>query len=421
MVDNTCKIGFSYFTSSEYLLINQIEAWLPALHRWGGTRVVIDSNFDRAVPEDFFLLAHNNDLTPIVHFKTCLPSAKNFNECALLLDLYQRWGVTQVVLGNQPNNQKGWPMAAWHYEAFVDTFLDRFIPLANHAVRIGLQPILGPLQPGGDYWDSAFLEMALTALKNRKMDALLDTLMLSSYGYTFDKPLSWGEGGPERWPGSKPYFTPDGQEDQLGFHNYEWVQAVSQRVTGKPMPVIILDAGRPDEGEEQIKNNRVASSIKTIFTAIANPQSKNEAAAVEITPLDEQVLACFFSLDTLKQFSGEQFSIDQLDRLFSTNQKKKDAFIVSQAEPKIIAHYLLLPVYGSGVPDVVLNKVRPLIKNLRPTVGFSFEEASRAAKVSIYPDPYLFSEDQINQLRLAGCKVEILPQSGMEIATLLQP
>jgi hypothetical protein len=90
------------------------------------------------------------------------------------------------------------------------------------------------------------------------------------------------------------------------------------------------------------------------------------------------------------------------------------------ASQKHLAHYLLLPSYESGVSDVVLNKVRPIIKKLHPTMGFSLEEASHAEKVSIFPDPYLFKEQQINQLRSAGCEVEILPESGIEIATRLQ-
>jgi hypothetical protein len=72
------------------------------------------------------------------------------------------------------------------------------------------------------------------------------------------------------------------------------------------------------------------------------------------------------------------------------------------------------------VSDVVLNKVRPLIKKFRPTLGFSIEEALHAAKVTVFPDPNIFTAEQINKLRVAGCDVEILPQAGIEIATLLQ-
>jgi hypothetical protein len=126
-----------------------------------------------AVPEDAFRCAQDNGLEPFVHFRTALPSAKAFNEASLLLDIYKKWGCQYVILGDQPNTKNTWPIANWHYETLVDRFLDRFIPLAYHAVRIGLNPILAPLHPGGDYWDCAFLELLLDGLKQRKMKRIL--------------------------------------------------------------------------------------------------------------------------------------------------------------------------------------------------------------------------------------------------------
>jgi hypothetical protein len=103
-------------------------------------------------------------------------------------------------------------------------------------MRIGLNPILAPLLPGGDYWDCAFLELLLDGLSSVKWTNSFERLTLASYGYTFHKPLLWGEGGPERWSGCKPYQTPEGHQDQIGFNNYEWVQASSQRMLGKRLP-----------------------------------------------------------------------------------------------------------------------------------------------------------------------------------------
>ena len=79
-----------------------------------------------------------------------------------------------------------------------------------------------------------------------------------------------------------------------------------------------------------------------------------------------------------------------------------------------------MPSYASGVSDAILNKVRPLIKHYHPTVGFSLVEAAYAKKVSVYPDTNLFSEEQLSQIRSTGSIVEILPESGIEIATLVQ-
>jgi hypothetical protein len=79
-----------------------------------------------------------------------------------------------------------------------------------------------------------------------------------------------------------------------------------------------------------------------------------------------------------------------------------------------------LPAHTSGISDVILNKIRPLIKHRQTTVGFSPSEAKFARKVSIYPDPIVFSDEVIDELRSAGCTVEILPDSGIDIATMIQ-
>jgi len=397
----------------------QVRTWIPTLKGLGASFVIIPADFELAIPEDVFICAIDNELEPVVHFTTALPSPRSFNETALLLDVYRKWGVKYVILGDKPNTKNAWPIAGWYYETLVESFLDRFIPLAYHAVRIGFNPALAPLQPGGDYWDSAFLELLLLGLKRRKMDNILDSLTLTSYGYTFNKPLSWGEGGPERWPMSKPYQTLEDQEDQLGFHNFEWVQAVGQRVTGEQMPVIIIDAGRPKTIIDGLRVEMTLEAIKQIVKACLNEKDKDCEDSNRSPVFNDLVLSCAFSLDTLNILLGNQLSKGALENIFGSGINKSLNGISPSAEQKYLAHYLLLPSYPSGVSDVVLNKVRPFIKKLRPTVGFSLTEASNAEKVSVFPDSFLFKDEQIDKLRAAGCQVEILPESGIEIATLL--
>lgn len=422
MTNTTQKIGFTYFSSPEFLVRQQLNDWMPLLKTWGASVVILPANFEFAVPEDVLVCAKENGLDPVVHFNTVLPMTRAFNEAALLLNVYKKWGVEYVIIGEQPNVKNAWPIAGWYFETLVDTFLERFIPLANHALKIGLKPVLAPLQPGGDYWDCAFMELLLSGLKARKMDELLENLTLASYGYTFHQPLSWGAGGPERWPGSQPYLTPAGQEDQLGFHNFEWIQAVAQRVNGEKLPIIILDAGRPTPYVEPVRDENSIEALRTIIAACLSPQSSAMDSASSLIAFNKFVYACIFNLETLKSLLGDAFTKTTLNNLFSDGNQEEAKLVVrnNNSNSKYLSHYLLLPSYGSGVSDVVLNKVRPLIKKLQPTVGFSLEEASRAEKVSVFPDPFLFKDEQIDQLRAAGCQVEILPETGIEIATFLQ-
>lgn len=413
------KIGFTYFTSHEYQINRVANDWMKALKSIGSSVVILKSAFDRAVSEDTFLCAIGHNLAPIVHFTDELPLARKFNQTAFLLDIYAKWGVSHVIFGDKPNIKAAWQSAGWHYENIVDHYLDRFIPLANHAVRNNIIPVLSPLIPGGDYWDTAFIELVLSGLKRRHLDSILEQVMLASYGFTFNKPISWGNGGPERWSGTKPYKTPEGQEDQIGFHNFEWIQAAGERAIGKRLPIIILDAGHTGPTSSQTDLVTSIEYMKTIYELCTPETGQNDATNGQAL-FDNSVCWCTFSLDTVKAAIGDSLSVDGFKQIFSESGGKVSQLNSEVKNPKMISHYLLLPAYGSGVSDAVLNKIRPLIKHFHPTIGFSIEEAMLAQKVSVYPDPVVFSEDILSQLRSSGTIVEILPDSGIDIATLIR-
>ena len=419
MTKLTQDIGFAYLTTSKFQIHRQVSAWMEAIHQIGASVVIYESGFDRAISEDVFISAIDNHLSPIVHFPAELPLARNFNDVAFLLDVYAKWGASHIILGDQPNVKSSWPKAGWHYENLIDHFLDRFIPLANHAVRNGVVPILAPLKPGGDYWDTAFIESVLTGLKLRRMDTILEYLMLSSYGQTYNKSLSWGKGGPERWSSTKPYLTPDGQEDQIGFNNFEWIQAVGERAIGKKLPIMILDAGHLGTKLSFPDFKTSIEEIQTIYDLCRYNTSTEDIQDHRIA-FDESVCWCIFSLDTINTALQDKLTVDVFKQMFDGLKGTDGSSNSSIKGKKVISHYLLLPSYASGISDAILNKIRPLIKHYHPTVGFSLEEAAFAAKVSVYPDPVLFSEEQLNQLRLNGSIVEILPESGIEIATMIQ-
>jgi hypothetical protein len=408
------KIGFSYFVSPGKFIRKQLRDWMESIQKSGASMVTFRANFNNAIPEDAFIIAQEFGLEPVVHFSSELPLARKFNDIAILLDVYIKWGVEHIIFGDKPNTRQAWPLAGWHYENLVDHFIDRFIPLANFTVQKGAHPVFAPLHPGGDYWDTAFLELALTGLRQRRLDDILDSLVLACYGYTFNKPLTWGSGGPQRWPLSKPYQTPEGQEDQLGFMNFGWAQAQSERATGVKKPVLLLNSGYPGTIFSQPDGEVTLKAIRDI--ACACREDGAVAQSQDLINFDKSVLNIGFSLETIEQSIKGELSPKLFDEFWQSDKQDGDQKAGGEDTQKIIPHYLLLPSYASGVSDVVLNKVRPIIKKYHPTVGFSITEASHAKKVSIFPDPLLFSQEQINELRASGCVVEELPESGIDIA-----
>lgn len=419
MKETLPKIGFSYFTSPNYQLNSQLRDWLPVLKDFGASSIIFQSEFSRAIPEDVFVIAKELDIKPIVHFASELPKAKDLKKIAILFDTYKKRGVERIILGNRPNEKRAWPSSSWHDKNLVEHFLDRFIPLASYAIQEGIKPVFPPLQPGGDYWDTSFIDLAISGLKNRKLDQILQNLILSSFGYTFERPFSWGKGGPERWTGAKPYQSPEDQEDQMGFHNFEWVQKIAERNLGFKVPILILDAGFSGSPMQEENKEETVKSIKAVLSALGKDEGAKDVSETSIQWSDS-VLGCYFSLERMTVFMQGHFPLTQFFEIFGLPKGEKKPQRKINKEQKIISHYLLLPSHAGSVSDVVLNKVRPIIKKFKPAVGFSLFEASFAQKVSIFPDPILFTEEKINQLRSAGCTVEILPESGIEIATRLQ-
>ncbi len=412
------KIGFTYFNSQNFYLIKELNQWLSALKKLGASSVIFNSDFSKAISEDVFIKVLELDLQPIIHFNTPLPSARSLNQVSVLLDVYAKWGVSQIIIGDKPNKKASWPTTTWHDENLVDHYLDRFLPLANYLVQIGVKPVMAPLQPGGDFWDLTFLDLALAGLQNRKMGQILDQMGLSCYGYLNGRTLSWGSGGPEKWLDVKPYLTPNGQEDQIAFRNFEWVQSVSFERTGRKIPITILDAGNNHQAKN-VKNypTQNLEKLNQMIDQLIDLDESVSSKTIQDPLYDPSINACTFDLNTIANMLESKFEPERLIKMFNKHNNKIISEKQVESSPKLFAHYLLLPAHVSGISDVVLNKVRPVIKKYQPTVGFSVFEASFASKVSVFPDPLLFPPEEINALRTAGCLVEILPESGIDIAT----
>ena len=57
-------------------------------------------------------------------------------------------------------------------------------------------------------------------------------------------------------------------------------------------------------------------------------------------------------------------------------------------------------------PKTHLDRIRPIIRDARPTIGFSVIEATNARKVTVWNENGAFSEHDLQLLREAGCIVE---------------
>lgn len=408
------KVGFHYRMDSDHYSEKDLAIWLPRLKDLGASWIVLYAPTNRAIPEGFINALKAEKIEPVLHFRITPHELPSVEEMILLFDNYQRWGVKYLILFDRPNQRESWGSEAWAQSGLTERFLDNFLPLAEAAVAVGLVPVFPPLEPGGDYWDTIFLRGALDGIKRRASKPLQDRLILSAYAGLSGRDLSWGGGGPQSWPATQPYLTPETSQDQLGFRISEWYLTLSETILEKKLPILLLGIRGPaPEGQD------LAETLVKGARLIARQEVDG------LNPLPEEVIGgAIFSL------TGNEDCCAAEHRWYSPDGEANPivgAFMNAETKPEAkrvdgkfqISHYLLLPSFDWGVADWHLNVTRSFIKKHRPTVGFSLEEAFQAEQVTVVGGEENFSEKDLSQLRNQGCLVRRIEGDGTKIASLL--
>lgn len=439
------RIGFHYFPDTLHYRSRDLSAWLPELKALGAKWLTLVAPHDRAIPEDFIRGLLKAGIEPILHFHIPLDAPPKAEELALFFKVYKEWGVNYVALFNKPNCHSQWPDEKWIQKDLVERFLDIYLPLAETVLKMGLFPVFPPLEPGGDFWDTAFLRTALESIERRGHDGLLEKLVIGAYAWADNLPLNWGAGGPERWPGARPYYTPLGEEDQIGFRIFDWYTTITQAAIGKTLPIILLAGGsRPDDrrdpkaapispemhasknlkiakllaGEELEEGGKPLSKVPSHVLAgnfwllAASPEDKHAPAAWY--QADGTTLPAVDSFKTAPKTNGKSAPIEPEGKFGMGGPAS-----TTQMGYKPIDHYLLLPTYEWGVSNWHLEVIQPFVQKHQPTVGFVVEEACNARKVTMVGGKKSFSPDIIEKLRASGAIVEQIDGDGTSIATQL--
>lgn len=451
------RLGFHYYPDTEHYRESDLQTWLPDLQSLGATWLTLKAPLDRAIPEPFLSTLISAGIEPILHFSPPFGHSLWVEDLKFLFKTYARWGVHYVALFDRPNCRQAWPADAWMQSDLVERFLDLFIPGAQAALRSGLIPVFPPLEPGGDYWDTAFLRAALHGYQRRTQGWRTSRLVLSAYARSGDRPLNWGMGGPECWPGAHAYSTPPGQQDHRGFRIFDWYSAIAQAVLGEPLPLLLFGVGSyPQAGEcgsdtglnESGHTDRNLRLVQAIYPTdgIEDRNAFPDSQAENPGSLTPQVLCCNFWLLTASpqspyvyqawfKPSGQTLPIvgalrqwlgglpdpppDDLELPPSAPDQPSSSPAESAPASHRIRHYLLLPVFEWGIADWYLDAIRPFVKKHFPTIGFSLEEAAQAARVTVVASRHMIPDSKLDDLRAAGCVVERIDGDGTDIATRL--
>ncbi len=437
------RMGFHYYPNTMHYTEKDAEIWIPEIKSLGAGWLVLTSEYERAIPEAFLTALKNAGIEPIIQFESNLSRQQTTSDIRTLLEAYSRWGVKTVSFFDRPNVRSSWPGSEWAQNGLVERFLDRYIPLASLAMDCDIVPLFPALEPGGNFWDTAFLSLSLLSLFRRNRIDLVENLVLSSYAWTHDKTLNWGAGGPERWTDARPYFTPPGEQDQLGFRTYEWYLANAAMFIQKPVPVFLFGAGVPHRPQNIVHKDWTDEKHTAICLAILELLKNNQVAdpdspTMPLDPMSNSVLGVNFWLladdESSPHAADAWYRPDGSTRQIVTELKSRIVDIKTlraemppdglgkgiAAEAHPIKHYVLLPSYEWGAADWHLDVIRPFVKKYLPTIGFSLQQAALAEKVTVIGNSTSFSDEQLNILRESGCDVERIAGDGTSIATQLQ-
>ncbi|MEX1071529.1 MAG: hypothetical protein WEC37_02790 [Anaerolineales bacterium] len=422
------RIGIHYFADPEHYHRSDLERWLPRLQKLGVQWIVLQAPGDRAIPEEFITALIHAGIQPILHFMLPLEKPETELDLTPLLSAYANWGVRHVAFFDRPNLRSMWPGTGWTQRGLVERFLDLFEPLANSARKVGLTPVFPPLEPGGDYWDTAFLRASLETLDERGEGALIESMALGAYAWTEDKSLNWGVGGPERWPATLPYHTPENSEDQRGFRIFDWYNAVTKAAIGKELPILIIAAGvhrenkplrdaRPDvravkiaeamqkkiseDFDNDVPANVLACNLWLLAAETAPEAVKNKLTWFEITGKPTKIAEKWFEWRGMGTPNRNDKSVESSGAPIEA--EAETLFVPSGSHS--IRHYLLVP----SAAELFNDNIKLFVVEHQPTIGYSVEEAIHAARVTLAGGLQSFSDELIRNLISAGCQVDSLP------------
>lgn len=390
------RLGFHYYPDEAHFTQHDLEQWLPALLRLSASWLVLRGSTNRAIPEPFIRGLLEAGVRPILHI-ACDVGQASVAELAPVIASYGSWGVREVIIFDRPNMRKRWTPVAWSRPGLVERFVDRLLPMLQLQRSAGMHPIFPPLEPGGDYWDTAFLETALRSMLRRGDRNLVDDLRIAAFAWSFDHALDWGSGGPSHWPESYPYGPVDLAQNQRGFRTFDWYAEISQAVVGRSLPMIVIAGG--SSGPQQLAPEVVTGSTRALLG----------------DRIPDSVIAFNYHLLTADPGSPEYDAAwfagpNEPKPIVAAVERMLNAVVQSpktSVMKKPLRHYVLMP--AGGLPQAAWGSVQELATD--GVFGYSADEAQHASLVTIVGDEAAIPPSIERKLAKHGCQVRrVVPQ-----------
>jgi len=422
-MNSKTKLGLFYFPDDQHYHVREREKWIPELVSLGVRWLILTNENLIAIPEPFIEALLECQITPIIRMGN-LPTStpKPLAEFELLVKTYAEWGIRYIQLFDRPNNSAFWGSKGWANSNPVEHFIDVFLPYAELLVKHNLHPVFPSLEVTKGFWDTAFLRLALESLDRRQLHWLMNALILSGYVHLYDpsRPLSWGAGGQERWPNSKPYQVPPASQDQRGLYIADWYETLARATLGKPLPIFLLDdpASKPQDLTAAEIQQRTLHTIQRLL----HPRSEEtiEIDGTHYEPLAKEILClCFYGL-AAKETEDEPrawYSAAGEPRPIAKEIKTYlGQAIYHNNQLHRIPNALLLPPLETNQLHDLLDTLKPFLIQYQPKITFILDEAFEAEHVWI-PSDYPLTDQEIAALKDRFCTIHPINPAGMRIAS----
>lgn len=408
-------IGFHYYPGLSHYSQADLDFWLPELKALGASWLVMLSEPENPIPDFFIRELVQADIEPLIRVYTPTVGPLNQSSLRRLLATYVKFGVHYVHVYNEPNLTNEWDWSEWSKPALVDRFMDMLIPCLETMKAVGLFPVFTPLSPGGNYWDTVFLQTALDYLVLKGKQGLFDSMAVAIHNYPFNKPLDWGKGGPARWPDARPYFCPEGSQDHVGFHLFEWYDAIIRARVGRSLPLLCFEngpiVGARDHSQypavDEKAHTRIAVEMtRLLMDSLVPDYVFNNAFWLlrngEGSPFEDHA---WYKRDG-QRLPTVQALKDMPKHPRETVESEPSPLPAPEVGRRSLFHYVLCPTWEWGVSEWYWRMLIEYIKVFKPVCGFDPAEASLAQYVTIIGKPPGVSRSVEEDLRSQGCRVE---------------
>ena len=432
------KLGFHYYKDAGHFDDPSLDYWLPKLQAAGTSWLVVYAPDRGEIPENFIQRLRDVRIEPIVILNYSISEPPSMQLFQQRMAYFHSIGIHMVQFFNRPNMRSSWNAEDWIKPGIVSRFVRRFADYATVCVREKVIPLFPLLEPGGDYWDLAFLQSSIKQIRKEFSESLLSNLVFTASAGLNRHPITWNESGPSAYPPAIPYQ--EGQVDHRGFYLFRWYEEILKKEIGKNVPLLLMNAGLwdPGAGIFDVVTRESKQQYLNILNLLQDVSMRSENA------IPSYILSCcIYKLPTTESLSASVPSGNNVaENLFGIDAKNNDLKrlpfprrVTEYVQKNLIGkftgfvkkvgtniatinnyagqllqggrlkEYFLLPEVNSLFTEEQLNTIRQYIKIHKCSSGNDLNEALASKNVIMIDDQALYPAYMLRQLQDRGCAV----------------